>query len=619
MLEAIRDRAQGWIAKVILGLLIIPFALWGVDSYFAGGGQEPPAATVDGVDIPVREFQRALADRKEAVRGQVDDKLLRQAVIDQLVHTQLLVDGAARAGFAVFEPQTQAMLVGLPPFLENGQFSQARLDAWLRSNGMSMTEFMTLLQQDQVLSQIQAALSVGAVVPRASASQMARVVGQQREVSERVFAARDFVAQVQVDDAAVAAYYQANQAQFSTPRQVRVQYAVLSMSIIEQAIQVTDEAARAYYDANIRRFQEPEQRRASHILIQVPADADAPTRQAAQARAAAILAEIRQAPARFAELARQHSQDPGSAQNGGDLGAFTRDTMVRPFADAVWAMQPGELRGPVATEFGYHIIRLDGVVPGARMSFEVVRDRIVQQLRQDQAQRRFADAAERFSNMVYEQPTSLEPAAQEFGLNLATSGWVSEQQADPAYLAHPRLMQALFAEDSLVKRNNVEAVEVAPNVLVSARVLEYRPAGVRPLAEVAEQIRQQRVQAEALRLATAAGEAALAAARAGQAVTGLSAPVLVSRMQPHNLPLNALKAVFRAGTDKLPAYVGLQAADGYRLYRIGRVMEASAELPVAEIQADMRGMVAQEEMRAYLEFLKARAEIEIAPATLRTE
>lgn len=616
MLEAIRERAQGWIAKVILALLIVPFALWGIDSYFSGGGKQKPAATVNGEGISQQEFLKALRDQRESLGGKADEKALRQVVMDQLVNTRLLSDAAYQAGFAVLEPQLQAMLAGLDAFQENGRFSQARLDAWLRSRGMSQSELMALLQQDHLLRQVQTGLGQGALVPRPSVARLAALIGQQREVNEVTFDQQRFLDQAKVDDRAVQAEYEARKDSFATPRQVRVQYAVLSLSSLEKAVHPSDEDARKYYEANQSRYQEAEKRRASHILIQVPQGADAAAKEAARAKAQGILAEVQKAPKRFAELARQHSQDPGSGEKGGDLGAFTRDMMVKPFADAVWSMRPGEIRGLVESQFGFHIIRLDGVVPGAKMGFEMVKGEILQALRQQEAQRRFAEAAERFSNLVYEQPESLEPVAREFGIQLETSGWIDEKQASPAFLANAQLLAALFAEDSLKKHNNVEAVEVAPNTLVSARVVEYRPAGMRAFADVAPEIRQRLIQAQARKLAVEAGRKALAAAQAGQSVAGWSAPMTLSRGQPLNVPQEAIKAVFRANVAKLPAYVGAETPEGYRLYRINRVTNVDATAQMERMRVDLRRLVAQEELRAYLENLKNRAKIEIDPSAM---
>ncbi|HNQ03665.1 MAG TPA: SurA N-terminal domain-containing protein [Thiobacillaceae bacterium] len=618
MLEAIRERAQGWIAKVILALLIVPFALWGIDSYFSRGGKQKPAAIVGGEEITQQAFQKSLRDQREAMGGKVDEKVLRQAVMDQMVNTRILLDAARRAGFAVLEPQVQAMLAAEQTFQENGQFSQARLDAWLRSRGMNQAELMALLQQDHLLRQVQTGLAQGALAPRPGVARLAALIGQQREVNEVTFAQQHYMDQTHVDDQAVREEYEARKDSFATPRQVRVQYAVLSLASLEKDIHPSEADARKYYEANQGRYQEPEQRRASHILIQVAPDAKAGDKDAARAKAQQILQEVRKSPQRFGDLARQYSQDPGSGPNGGDLGAFTRDMMVKPFSDAVWSMQRGEIRGPVESQFGYHIIRLDGVVAGSKMGFDVVKGEILHTLRQEEARRRFAEAAERFSNLAYEQPDSLEPVAREFGIRLETSPWIDERQATPAFLANPHLLEALFSEDSLSKHHNVEAVEVAANTLVSARVVDYHPAGLRPLAEVEAEIRRQLKQAQARQLAIDAGRKALAAARSGQAVPGWSAAMTLSRSQPLNVPQEALRAVFRSPADRLPSYVGAETADGYRLYRLDRVTDVDTTALSERMRVDLRRMAAQEEMRAYMEYLKTGTKIEINPASLES-
>jgi peptidyl-prolyl cis-trans isomerase D len=440
-------------------------------------------------------------------------------------------------------------------------------------------------------------------------------------VNEAIFDQKDFSKATQIDEKAVAAEFNAHQADYATPAMVRVQYLTLSQTALEAGIQISDEQARKFYEANPAQFQEPEQRRASHILIKVDAGAPAADKQAAKVRAEQLLAEVRKTPAKFADLARQHSQDPGSGAKGGDLGAFSRDMMVKPFADAVWAMKAGEIQGPVESQFGFHIIRLDGVLGGAKLGFAVIKDDLVKTMQQQEAQKRFVEAAERFSNMVYEQPDSLEPAAKEFGLKIEESGWIGKGKAEPAVLGDTRLMAALLSEDALKKKQNVEAIEVAPNTLISARVIEHRPAGLRPLAEVAGEIRARLTTAAARKLAIDAGKKALEAARAGQAPASvsnpMSAPMTVSRMRPLNVPSASVRAIFASDAAKLPVFVGVESAEGYRLYRINRV--AAVEPPAEQVKAmrnDMRRLLAQEEMRAYLESIKAATKIKIEPSAL---
>ena len=345
-------------------------------------------------------------------------------------------------------------------------------------------------------------------------------------------------------------------------------------------------------------------------LIQAGTDANA--KVAAKAKAEKVLQEVKAQPARFAELAKKFSDDPGSAAKGGDLGNFTRDMMVKPFSDAAYQLKVGEISGLVESQFGYHIIRVDGISPGAQIGFDTVKADIMRELQGQEAARKFAEAAERFSNMVYEQPDSLEPAAREFKLKLEESGWVQAGNAQPAILSNPRLIDAIFGSDALAKRQNTEAIEVAPNTLVAARVLEHRPASTRPLAEVAPMIRLKLQNEAAGKKAAEAGQQALQAAQNGQAPSGLSAPMTVSRMRPLNLPPVAIKAIFKANATKLPAWTGVETADGYRLYRINQVMPG--EMPPEQTKAmrrDLQRLFAQAEMRAYIDGLKAKSEVKV--------
>ena len=256
-----------------------------------------------------------------------------------------------------------------------------------------------MIGQDLLLKQVQIGYGEGALAAKPMVERLARLLSQQREINEAAFDAKSHANAVKIDDKAVEADYKARQKDYTTPVQVRAQYVVLSQALLEEGIQVGDEQVRKHYEANAARYQEPEQRRAAHILVKVDEGADAKSRQAAKARAEQLLAEAVKTPSKFADLARQHSQDPVSGAQGGDLGAFTRDMMVKPFADAGWNMKPGEIRGLVESQFGYHIIRLDNVVVGAKLGFDVVKDEIRRELRQQEAQRRFVESAERFSKL----------------------------------------------------------------------------------------------------------------------------------------------------------------------------------------------------------------------------
>lgn len=623
MLEAIREHAQGWIAKLILALIIIPFALWGVDSYFKGDGKEQAVAKVGKEEIGQREFFQALQSQRDALQQRlhtkidIDNKDFRKGVLDQLVNTVLMSQAAQKNGLIVPSSQIEQMIQSAPIFQSNGAFSPDLFQAWLRKQGLTQKGLIHLLQQDSFVQQFQMGYGQGSVVSTAGVTQLAGLLAQQREVNEAVFSTKDYAKGVTVDDKAIEAEYNAHKADYAVPAQVRVQYLVLSADGIRSSIQISDQAARQYYDANKVKYQQPEQRHASHILIKADSTMSAADQAAAKAKAEKIYEELRANPGKFAELAKQDSQDPGSAANGGDLGSFTRETMVKPFADAVFSMKVGELSAPVKTEYGYHIIRLDGITPGKQVPFESVKPEIVAQLAQQEAERKFADEADKFSNVVYEQSDSLDPAAKQFGLKVLESGWMSRDHADPALLAKPELMDAIFSQDSIDKRQNTEAIEVATDTLVSARVVDFKPAGTRPLADVAAEIRARLVAQAAKAKAVEAGEQALKQAEAGHAVAGLGATMTVSRMQPLNLAPASIKAIFKADAGKLPAMVGVSTDDGYHLFRLTRVLSpAPADVQVKGIQRDLAGVTMKQEMDAYLAFAKAKAGVKINESVL---
>ncbi len=610
-------------AKIILGFIALTFAVWGVNWYFSGSGKQKPAATVGDSEISQQDFQEALQQQQREAAGQhseldTSNPKVRRHVLDQLVNTRLLALAAVRSGLLVSKAQIDSLLTSLEPFQVNGKFSEARLDAWLQSRGMSRAQFAAMLRQDMLLRQEEFSVGQGALVSKAATDRLGKLLSQQREVQELSFDVNKYAKGVKVDDKAVKAEYDAHPEDYSVPEQVRVQYAVLSPDALLDQVHVDDAAAKQYYKANQAQYQEPEQRRASHILIKVDANMDAKARAAAKAKAEAIYRELQAHPDRFSELAKKDSQDAGSAARGGDLGLFTRNMMVKPFADAVFSMHKGEIRGPVQTQFGYHIIRLDDIVPGTKLAFGAVKGQILDQLRQQEAQRLFIDAADQFSNMVYEQPDSLEPVAKKFHLKLQESDWLTHKPEKSEIFNNPRLLDAIFDPDTLQKHENTEAVEVAPNTLVAARVTDHHPQGVRPFAEVAAEISHKLVARMAREQAVAAGKKALESARAGQPPVGMSAPMTVSHMHPLELSPDAIQAVFKAPTQKLPVYVGVEGQEGYQLYRINRVSEGQISPDQMQaIQRRLQQMVANDELHAYLEYNRDQTTITVNQDVLK--
>lgn len=612
MLEAIRDRAQGWIARVILGLVILTFAIFGVDSYINDRSAVVEVAKVGSDPISLQDFQLALRNQKDALEangeGKVntEDPKFRQAVLDDLITVRVMTLAAQKSGIKANPQRALKSLAEIPVFQEAGKFSPARMDSWLRNRGMSQAQLLALLQQDVQLSQLEVGLREGSLTADGSVKLLVTALSEQREVNEQVFETRRFLAPEKIDPAAIEAEYKAQRAQFETPAQVRVEYLVLSLDAIKGQIKADEAAVRRHYDSHLSRYSEPEQRRARHILIAARPDQPAAERSQARKKAEQVLGEAKKAPGQFADLARKHSQDPGSASNGGDLGFFTRDRMVKVFADTAFALKKGEVSGVVESEFGYHIVLLEEIRAAQAQPFERLKAQLTEEWRTQEAQKRFAEQADKFANQVYEQANGLQAVAKAYNLTVQTSGWISRTQAEPAFLAHPGLMDAVFSPESLTKKQNTDAIEVAPNTLVAARLLEHKPAGVRPLAEVTAQIREQLAGRAALAAARRFGAEALAQAQTGKGAEAWSANMMLTRMQPLNLPSEAIKAIFKQPAQRLPVFVGVETQEGYRLYRINQIQAGNAaEQHAARIRTDLQRMQEKSEVKAFIAAAKA--------------
>lgn len=625
MLEAIRNHAQGWLAKVILGLIAVTFALFGVDSYMKGNKNGNMIAQVGDVGVSRDELAREIQGQSDRMRESLGPSFdpavtetadFRKQVLDSLIERKALLQDAQKLKFIAPDAYVASVLWQIPAFQQDGKFSPQRYEAVLRQNNRTPAQFENELRQAFMLETLTSPVSLAAFPSATSMTQIARLVAQQREISWVDVPASAVAAQIKLAPTEVEKYYSANKQAFTEPEQVRAEYLVLDMASVAAGIAVSDQAVTDYYASHAAQFGQPEQRSASHILIAVDKNADAATRAKAKAKASELYQTLQKSPERFAELARTQSQDPGSAAQDGHLGSFGRGMMVKPFDDAVFSMKPNEIRGPVESDFGYHIIRLDGIQAARTAPLASVRAAVVDAVRKQQAQKAFAGLADNFGNLVYENATSLQPAATATKLTVQQSGWMTAKQAPPPF-NHPGLLAALFSAESLKSKQNTEAIEVQPGVLVAARVLEHRPARVRPLAEVLPGIEAKLRAEQSARLLAKQGEATIQSLATGKE-TGMnwSAFQVVGRQPSALLDAAAAKAVFRVATDKLPAYTGAIRADGsYRIIRVSRVLDAPALDPrlVSSIEAGVMQAQQRADMQAMLALVKAGQKIKIQP------
>lgn len=626
MFDAVRNNKI--ITQTILGLIAITFAFFGLESYVRDSGSGNDVAKIGDLKINQQQFQEALRNQQDRLRAQLgaqfDPKLLesadaRKAILDDLINQRLLMLEATKHRMFVSDEAIRQTILGIEAFNVDGRFSNERYEAALRAQGMTPAGFEAQLRQDLTLQQLAGAVARSTINANASVDRILALQTEKRDVSEVRIGLEAFLDKVKLADDAARKYYDENSQQFQVPEQAMAEYVVLSMDAISEQLVVSDAEIRTWYDGHRNQYEQPEERRASHILIASEKLGIDKARQKAEE----ILAEVRKNPARFAELAGKHSDDPGSASKGGDLGYFGRGMMVKPFEDAAFALAEGAISDIVQSDFGFHIIKVAGVRAAKLKPLSEVRAQIEADLKKSAASRKFAEAAEAFSNTVYEQADSLAPVAEAFKLKINRSAWL-DRQPNPANgpLANGKLLTSLFAEDSIKNRRNTEAVEIAPNTLVAARIVDYRPATLQEFAGLKSSIETLLRRREAQAMARQEGETRLAALNNGEDRQSWSAGKVVSRMDARALPAPAVPAVFRMDAGKLPAYAGVELpGTGYALYRLNRV-DAGAALDNASrkaLQGQLDNFSAQEELRLFLAALRNRYKVEINQAALESK
>jgi peptidyl-prolyl cis-trans isomerase D len=635
MFDAVRNNKR--IVQVFLALITLPFAFWGVDSYVRSAGPGNDVASVGESKISLQQFQQSWREQMDRARQQMgpsfrqetfDTPEMRLAVANSLVDQRLLLLEANKGRLGVSNALLVEIISTMPSLQVDGKFSKARYEAALAAQGMSPEQFEARLRQDMIMQQLVGAIGDTGIVSSVSAEMMLRIQSEERQVAEIRITPEQFAGEIKLEADAAKKFYDENQKQFQTPELVRAEYVVLSLDGLLSQVAVSDAEVKAWYEAHLSRYQQQEERRASHILITLAAGASDTEKAKAKAKAEEVLKDVQKNPTKFAELARQHSQDPGSAANGGDLGFFGRGMMVKPFEEAVFKQKQGELSGLVQSDFGFHIIKVTGIKEGKQKKLDEVRAEIEGELKRQGAQKRYAEAAEAFTNMVYEQSDSLAPVVEKFKLKLQQSPLLPRQVPQQALaslgpLGNEKLLAALFTEDAVKNKRNTDTVEVAQNTLVAARVLEHKPASVRPFESVRADIETMLKAKEATALAKKKGEERLAELKGGQDKINWALVKNVSRLQGKQVTAPALQAIFRADVSKLPAYTGVELPNngGYALYKIMAVK------PLATVDADKRrvlqrdyeNMTAQEDFTAYLTGLRQRYKVEINKAVLESK
>jgi len=631
MFDFVRKHTR--IMQFLLFLLIFPsFVLFGLEGYnrFREGGAT--VATVDGQDITQGEWDAAHRSQVERMRSSmpnVDVKLFdtpeaKYSTLERLVRDRLLQVAATQLRLGASDARLASELQQNPTIAAlrraDGTLDMERYRQLLGTQGMSPESFEAQVRGDLASRQVMSGIGVTSFSSAALADVTLNAFYEQRQVQVARFAPTDYVGQINPSDADLEAYYKANPDKFQSAERADIEYVVLNLAAVQKDIVVPEAELKTYYEQNAARLADLEERRASHILINADKGAPAAERDAARAKAQALLVEVQKTPAQFAELARKNSQDTGSAAKGGDLDFFGRGAMVKAFEDAAFALKKGETSGVVETEFGFHIIRLTDIKQPEQKSFESQRAKLELEVRAQLAQRKFAEAAEQFTNIVYEQSDSLKPAAERLKLDVQTaSNLAREPVAGNTAANNPKLLAAVFSQDSIEKKRNTEAVELAPNVLAAARITSYSPARTLPLEEVKARVREQVVAQQAGERARSEGAAKLAEWKASPDAAKLPAAIVVSREAKQAQPSALVEAALRASTQTLPAWVGVDlGTSGYAVVKVEKVLprDAANAAGLARERDQYAQWWASAEGLAYYKLLKEKFKAEIKIARL---
>ncbi|WP_431096954.1 SurA N-terminal domain-containing protein [Polaromonas aquatica] len=594
MFDFIRKHTK--VTMALLFLLIVPsFILVGMNNNGPSGSNGGVVAVVDGKDITQPEWDQAHQNEVQRIRASmpsIDVKLLdtpqaRYATLERLVR-----DRVVAAASNITDDYLARELQKIPEIAAlkgpDGKLDMERYRQLLASQGLTPEVFEANVRAGLPSRQVLGGIGASGFSSNAAADLSLNAYFEKREIQLARVDAADLVAKLAPTDADLEQFYKANEKLFQMPEQANIEYVVLDIDTVRKAISVNEADLKTYYEQNIQRLSGTEERRASHILITVSKTASAADREKAKAKAEDLLAQVKKAPDTFAEVARKNSQDTGSAPAGGDLDFFARGSMVKPFEDAAYAMKKGDISNVVESEFGYHIIKLTDVKAPKRPAYEEMKPQLEADLKKQEAQKKFAEIADTFTNGVYEQPDSLKPVADRLKLEVKSAANVVRQPKAGAagVLSNPKFLAALFSPDAIEKKRNTEAIETAPSQLVSGRITQYTPARTQAFAEVKDAVRQRWITQRAAEEARKEGEAKLAAWKAAPAsAASLAAPMVVSREQIQKLPPQVIDAALRADASALPAFVGVDlGAQGYTIVKVNKVVPRDAPLEAAAVQ-----------------------------------
>lgn len=627
MLHFIRDRAQGWIAWFIVGLISIPFALWGVNSYLTGPS-DVVVAEVNGNEIKQAELQQSLQQYRDQMRNMLGEQfdpamfegpMVKRNVLDGLIEQLLLRDANEKLGQRVSDAEISQVIRTTPAFQRDGEFDSEYYGMVLARVGYNPTQYEAQLRTDLMSRQLTQNIESTALATEKDVRQALRLQEQKRQIAYGVIPVQDLVEKVAVTDEEVSQYYEQNEANYQAPEQLKLNYIELSVEAIAADLSITEEELKQFYEDNQQQFVGPEQRSASHILIEGNGNE-------AESAIEAIATRIQEGED-FAALAEELSQDPGSASQGGDLGFFERDVLDPAFEETAFSLENvGDVSEPVKTEFGYHLIKLTGVKQPQGQEFSEVRSEIEKVYQRQQAETLFFDQAEQLANLSYENPDNLDVAAEALALEIKTTESFTRNGTESGIASEQKVIGAAFADDVLKNDLNSAAIELTDSHLVVIHKNSYTPSSLLPFESVSPAIKQQLLFEKASEKAREQGESVLAELKQGSDAASLLQNWQEAEFygrESENVSIQILQRAFAMPKPEGSAeFAGFTANNGnYILIKLTAIEEGKPADVKPEDQQALKQQLAQvhanAEVQAFIASLRADADIEILDKTLR--
>lgn len=640
MLQIIREYTGGWAAWIIITLVSIPFALWGIQEYTKIGSQRL-AATVNGYEINENELIYQVQQTRMRMRSSLgsaynpelfDQVKLRKDALEGMIRQQLVLDTSIDMGLRVGDGQVRSAILTVPSFNKDGQFDNAMYESVLARQGRTPRQFEEEVRASLTTAQLDRVVSASEFITEQDLAEVIKLRNQKRSFKYFTLPAKDFITNTAIPDKEIENYYNSHSKDFQIPEQIKLDYLVLELSHSNLTEQITDVQLQELYQTHIQQYTTPERRQIRHILITLAPAAKPEIEEVARKKIADIRTRIL-AGATFESVAKESSQDPGSASQGGDLGLVKRGVMVKEFENAAFALPQGKLSEPIRSNFGFHLIEVTKIEPEITKPFIEVRNELLETARTEALTRDYLRLAEKLGNLTYEHSDSLEPAAQALNLKIQHSPWLSKSGGSGLF-SNSKVMKAAFSDEVLVQSNNSELIEITENKQQQAivmRVVEHQDTTIKPLAKVKEQITKVLHEQQAQQAAFKQAGQLVISLRQGHDLNKVAGnykieeqTLILRDISAINLPIEILKQAFQLPNPKPP----MISADAVKLTNGNAAVIVLGEIQDGKLvdldetqRKDESRKLAQVRAKHYydtvLDDIKNRADIWIAPQDSR--